>query len=268
VSEVELKDSEGFRGRVLVLGGRGMLGRAVATAARAAKYQTWVSGSEHDISDWETMHRLDGAIHPHVVVNCAGLIPQRMTGLHSPSDMVRVNALGPWVVRDAFPNCKVILVSSDCVFGGYAPGVRSILDRTDPIDLYGRTKVMGEVSDTVIVRTSFIGLQHGLLNWFLSQPDGATIEGYTQAYWSGSTVYDVADMIIKMFHMSPSLYHMAAPVTTKYQLLVDLKDAFAKDVNIVPVDAPVVYRGLKPTVGLLRDLTRLVEAYDREPATV
>lgn len=268
MSEVELKEPEGFKGRVLVLGGRGMLGRAVATAARLAKYQTWVTGSEHDISDWDAMRKVEGAIHPHVVVNCAGLTPHHMTGLHMPSDMVRANALGPWVVKDVFHASKVILVSTDCVFSGYAPGLRSILDRTDPINLYGRSKVMGEVPDTVIVRTSFIGLQHGLLRWFLDQPAGATIEGYTQAYWAGSTVYDVADMLIKMFHMSPSLYHVAAPVTTKYQLLLDLKDAFAKDINIVPVDEPIVYRGLKPTVSLLRDLTRLVEAYDREPITV
>lgn len=248
--------AEGFKGRVLVLGGRGMLGRAVTDATRAAGYQTWASGHEHDIADFDAMRMLDNSIHPHFVVNCAGVIPER--GM-SHVDAIRTNALGPWVVRSAFISARVIHVSTDCVFNSSTHRMpHKVTHPADAMDLYGRAKAMGEALGNINVRCSFIGFQHGLLAWLLRQPKGGNISGYSNAWWNGGTVLDVADALVAWgFGAEPGIHHLAGAGTTKYALLAELSEVFMHPVVIHPQDEPRIHRILLPTQMLSRDLLRL-----------
>ena len=79
-------------------------------------------------------------------------------------------------------NARLIHVSTDCVFSGRRGGYTED-DAPDPVDLYGRTKLLGEVIDggALTIRTSIIGhelaTRHGLVDWFLAQTGTAT--GFT-----------------------------------------------------------------------------------------
>jgi dTDP-4-dehydrorhamnose reductase len=225
-----------FKGRVVVLGGRGMLGKAVCVEARAAGYQVWATDSRvMNITDPKAMHDISTEIQPDVVVNCAGVIPAK---LHRNTIMVATNALGPWIVREAFPNSQIVHVSTDCVFAGVRRTRKwSTVDTPDAVTVYGRSKAMGECAAAVNVRTSFIGLDHGLLPWLLSQPAGSTVPGWTRAIWNGGTVYSVAQALVQQFfNADRGWYHLGGDATfTKYQLLQMLAGLFDLDVKITPV---------------------------------
>jgi len=76
---------------------------------------------------------------------------------------------------------RLVHISTDCVFSGLRGGYTE-LDHPDSDDLYGRTKLLGEVDypDAVTLRTSIIGHElrggRSLLSWFLSQE--GKVKGY------------------------------------------------------------------------------------------
>lgn len=234
--------------KVLVLGARGMLGRSVMHIARLKGFDVHTDHVGYDVTSMGDMIALRTVTHPNVVINCTGIIPARQ-GDRRAIEMVRVNAYGPWVVREVFASANIIHVSTDCVFSGQTLGLKCDADLPDSRDLYGRSKLMGEVPGTVVVRTSFIGHKHGLLRWFLDLPEGAHVKGWSRAHWSGGTVYDVADALLQRLNAKPGVYHLAAPTITKYHLLVALRDLYDKNITI-DVDTKVeINRGLYPSDG-------------------
>src|SRR5205807_571074 len=82
----------------------------------------------------------------NVVVNCIGIIKQTEAA-NDPVESIATNALFPHQLArlTAARKIKLIHVSTDCVFSG-TKGNYTEDDPPDPVDLYGRTKLLGEVS--------------------------------------------------------------------------------------------------------------------------
>ena len=78
----------------------------------------------------------------------------------------------------------MIHLSSDCVFSG-EKGFYSEKDNPDPTDIYGKSKLLGELNNKniITIRKSVIGHEldskKGLLEWFLNQE--GSVEGYKEA---------------------------------------------------------------------------------------
>lgn len=248
---------------LLILGGRGMLGRAVAIAARARGLQVIAAGSEIDVANYDALRTIEEELQPAIVLNCAGLIPHKP---FTAAGMVRVNALGPWTVCAAFRRSKIINISTDCVFDGSRSVHHSgytIEDQPNAQDVYGRTKAMGECPSALNVRTSFIGFDHGLLKWLLDQKRGTAIEGWRNAMWSGGTVYDVALGIVGLFTASEpcGVVHLSSTPIDKWSLLSALNRDLGLGLFVAPVDDPHINRILVPTHRFTRDLSRLEEEH-------
>ena len=124
----------------------------------------------------------------------------------------------------------------------------------DARDLYGRSKLLGEVDypDAVTLRTSIIGHElnsaHGLIGWFLAQQGG--VKGYTHAIFSGLPTYELARVILNRVLPRPDLhglYHVAAQPISKYDLLQLVNQEYGKGLQIEPDDRVVVDRSLDPS---------------------
>jgi dTDP-4-dehydrorhamnose reductase len=122
----------------------------------------------------------------------------------------------------------------------------------DPVDLYGRLKLAGEVCDEphLTVRTSFIGLEpppaKGLLGWFLEQK--GEVQGYRRCIWSGLTAVALARILLDLAFRPEvtGLLHIAGEAIDKASLLRMAAHAFHKnDVKISEVDVPSFDRTLR-----------------------
>ena len=108
---------------------------------------------------------------------------------------------------------KLIHISSDCVFEG-TRGKYVETDIPDALSYYGRSKALGEVTDTrnLSIRTSIVGPElkengTGLFHWFMSQED--TVEGYERVIWSGVTTLQLAKAVAADAHFPRTgLYHL------------------------------------------------------------
>ncbi|MGA6994203.1 MAG: SDR family oxidoreductase [Candidatus Deferrimicrobiaceae bacterium] len=232
--------------KILVVGAAGMLGHVLfselsgrsglevhATARTAEGLDRWfppallerIHGGV-DAELFDTVLRALEAVRPDVVVNCIGVIKQ-IPAAKDPVVSISVNSLFPHLLAQVCTKAAVRLVqvSTDCVFSGEKGNYRES-DRPDATDLYGRTKLLGEVDlpGCVTLRTSLIGhelaARHGLVEWFLSQQ--GTVKGFARAVFSGFPTVEmariVAERILPNDRLS-GLYHVSSEPISKYDLL-------------------------------------------------
>jgi dTDP-4-dehydrorhamnose reductase len=115
----------------------------------------------------------------------------------------------------------------------------------DPVDLYGRTKLLGELNrpGCLTLRTSIIGWQcnafSSLLSWFALQRH-KHIKGYRKAIYSGFSTAVLAQLIGDILQTRPDLsgvYQVASEPISKFDLLVKLRDILGwSDITIDPDD--------------------------------
>ncbi len=229
--------------RVIVAGAAGMLGREVVRAVGARGHE--VHGFDRnrlDITNGCEVMQAIGRLRPDVVINAAGIVKGRQGGERQ---MVAVNAVGPHTLAEIADmyGVKVVHVSTDCVFAGKrAAGLRYYEDDTpDPVDLYGRSKLAGEVTRAphLTVRASCIGLgERGLLAWLLAQ--SGEVPGYCEVYWNGFTAPYLARILVQQAERGTTgLLHLGTMAAVqKCELLEMLIDAFNLDLKVIHTQAP------------------------------
>lgn len=205
-----------------------------------------------NVDNLDTVIRAISSVKPDVVINCIGLIKQ----LPEASDhlaAISVNSLLPHRIAllCQTAGARMIHFSTDCVFDGKKGNYRES-DLADGNDLYGRTKLMGEVSGAycLTLRTSIIGHElrgcHSLVEWFLAQK--GTISGFKNVIYSGLPTVEIArligDYVIPNADLN-GLYHLSSQPISKYELLKLVAVRYKKeDVAIKPHDKPRLDRSL------------------------
>ena len=194
---------------------------------------------------------------PQAVINCSGITKQ-LTFQDSAASIIKVNSLFPHQLAEVCTqyNTRLVQLSTDCIYSG-TKGLYKEEDPSDALDLYGKTKFLGEVdSENVItLRKSTIGLElnsnHGLIEWFLKQKDKDKVNGYTKAIYSGFTSVVLAELIEKIIVEQKSLsgiWNLASSPISKFDLLRGLADRLDKfEIEIVPDDKINIDRSLDPT---------------------
>lgn len=246
--------------RVLILGISGMLGHKLWQAC-GDRFETWGtvrSGYDKyarfrlfdpgrilggvDASDFGTVVRAIETVQPDVVVNAIGIVKQ-LPSAQDPIASIEVNSLFPHRLARFCQarGARLIHISTDCVFSG-RKGMYKEENQPDAGDLYGRSKLLGEITGTncLTLRTSLVGREletsHGLVEWFLGNR-GGTVQGYTNAIFSGFPTLILAGIIANVIEHHPGLsglYHVSSDPISKYQLLCMLRDAYHIPVDIEP----------------------------------
>ena len=207
-----------------------------------------------DASDWAHLSEVIERSAPEVLINCIGIVKQRKDA-KSPIPSLEINSLLPHRLHALCGRigARFLHFSTDCVFSGRKGGYVEA-DEPDPVDLYGRTKLLGEVDEPpgLTLRTSIIGLEErahttGLIEWFLAQR--GTIRGFRRAIYTGLTTAAMARLVARLLEQHADLqglWHVASAPITKYDLLVHLAKALGRtDVEIMPDDEFACDRSLQ-----------------------
>ncbi len=129
---------------LLVLGGQGVLGRAIAEACRARRIAcVVVSHGEADIGSEEAVRRAIARYGPWAVINTAGRSAPGLAD-RTPEDATHVHVHGPEVLARAASGLPVLSFSTADVF--WSPGARFHRERSmpSPRSALGRTRLEGE----------------------------------------------------------------------------------------------------------------------------
>jgi dTDP-4-dehydrorhamnose reductase len=204
------------------------------------------------VQDFDSVVRSVSTVRPDVIVNCIGIVKQDAAAKDS-LQSISVNALFPHRLARLCQEraARLIHISTDCVFSGNK-GNYEEQDEPDARDLYGRTKLLGEVDGPacLTIRTSMIGRElqgaHGLVEWFLSQ-EGQKVRGFKRAIFSGFTSRALSEIIAGVIERQRELegvYNVAATPITKFDLLSLIKKVYELSVEIEPDENLVCDRSL------------------------
>lgn len=256
--------------RILILGANGMLGHKLtqvfsqqfevlatvrsstdAFAGHPVLTQEQLLGNV-SVENFDSVVRAIALAKPQYVVNCIGIVKQQLAAKDSLLS-ISVNALFPHRLAQVCQaaGIRLIHISTDCVFSG-RKGNYLETDVADAEDLYGRTKLLGEVGGEgcLTLRTSIIGREfttsYGLIDWFLSQ-EGKSIRGYKKAIFSGFTTNALAEIIAQIITQHSDLqgiWHVAAEPLNKFELLSLVKEVYRLNIQIEPDEVFLCDRSL------------------------
>ncbi len=260
--------------RVLILGGDGMLGHQLwkhfsvlpafdtrvtlrSDFSQYDHYRIFQADCTYmgiDVRNTDRLLEVFTDFRPQVVLNAVGIVKQRPTAKDSIISL-EINALLPHRIAllcEAF-QARLIHPSTDCVFSGKR-GMYTESDEPDALDLYGRTKLLGEVVQTnsLTLRTSIVGLEldrkASLIEWFLNAK--SPVKGFTKAMYNGVTTIELASLIERLILDFPSLcglYQVSSQPISKFDLLKIINDCFQKNTLIEPDDTFILDRTLDST---------------------
>ena len=255
--------------KVLVLGASGMLGHALyryiaahgsvellgtergsLAAASLLQGDTCRIVSGIDVEEGGRLGSIIEAFRPTLMVNCIA------AGTRAEArEAIALNALLPhrlaqWAER---VGARLLHIGTDGVFSGVA-GSRREDDLPDATDLYGRTKLLGEITapHSLTLRTSIVGPElgagKGLLSWFKAQR--GTVKGFRRAIFSGFTTLELSRVIVGHVLPRPDLsgvLHVSSQPISKFDLLRQVAEAYGMDVEVVPDDGVSIDRSLDST---------------------
>jgi dTDP-4-dehydrorhamnose reductase len=251
--------------RILILGGDGMLGHRLlrglaarhevrVTLRRAMTYYApfglFTAGNAIDgveATQFETVERALDVFAPKAVVNAVGIVKQRAAAKDAIAS-IEVNSLFPHrlALTCASRGARLVHLSTDCVFSG-RKGTYTEADTPDAADLYGRSKLLGELDEPhcLTLRTSIIGLElvrdASLVEWYLAQR--GTIRGFDRAIYSGFTTAEMTRIIERLLVRHGDLsgvWHVASAPISKYSLLSQLTAMLRRTDIVVERDDSVI----------------------------
>ena len=256
--------------RLLILGSTGLLGSAIlkyfSTKPNFKCFGTIRRNSDRrklkyikNLQLYKINFNRDGdirkslnVIKPNLIINCIGVVKQ-VLNRNTNSEIIKVNSFLPHYLSELaneIDKIRFIHFSTDCVFSG-VKGNYSENDITDSKDIYGISKMLGEVnySNTLTLRTSLIGheleTKYSLLDWFLSQKK--SIKGFKKAIFSGLTAPEIARVLEKYIIPNKKIkgiYHLSGKSISKYDLLNIIKKIYKKKIKIKPDSKIKINRSL------------------------
>lgn len=131
--------------RILVTGGAGQLGRALARLAPEGHTLVALGTDQCDVTDPGTIRRVIDRERPDLIIHSAAMT--NVDGCEREPDLAyRVNAAGTQHVAGAAheAGAALVYISTNYVFDGEAPEPYHEFAKTNPISVYGHSKLAGE----------------------------------------------------------------------------------------------------------------------------
>jgi len=234
--------------KTAILGINGMLGSAVYQILNNEKIEVVGFNRENIDAQITKTDDIKAALNGFdYIINCIGIIKPYIHD-DNPFEVeraIKVNALFPYKLSKC--GAKVIQIATDCVYDG-VNGNYLETDKHNPLDVYGKSKSLGEVNaeNFMNLRCSIIGPEKknnlSLLEWFRKQPKNANINGFINHQWNGITTFTFGKIckgIIQNNFWFNGLQHIVpADILNKSDMLKVFSKVFSRnDINIKETSA-------------------------------
>lgn len=261
--------------KVIILGADGMIGHMITLyLSELKKYEIYDFCNTRkirkksyliDIKNLEYLYEQINDSNPDIIINCIELVNHECD--QDPMLASYINSFLPHYLVNKYKDteCKIIHLSTDCVFDGKKGSYEEDDDKTAGC-IYGITKGLGEFNNNkdLTIRVSVIGPDikdnDGLFNWFMKQEDA--IDGYQDVWWNGLTNLELAKIIdIAIEKNVLGLYNVSSnQKINNLNLLNIMKNVFKKEsINVYAETKNKLDRSL---LSKRRDLNYEIKSYD------
>jgi dTDP-4-dehydrorhamnose reductase/SAM-dependent methyltransferase len=261
--------------KIVIFGSNGMLGRYVLHTLNSEYNVISILRDEFDIfnDEWSKLRNIleDILEENDVIINCSGIIPQKYDS-NQIKKYIKINTLFPHKLSEISNNlkCKLIHITTDCVFSGKKGDYYTEEDQSDINTIYGITKFLGEPENCSVIRTSIIGEEFNsnksLLEWLISNKN-KTIDGFSNHYWNGVTCFTLAKIIKEM--ISKNIYwkgvkHISSPeIISKAKLCSYINELYNLNITIIPKNVEYKNLSLSTIDYELKSAFKIKSIYDQ-----
>lgn len=203
-----------------------------------------------DITNLDLTKKTIEKLKPNVVINCAA--NTNLDYIESNSDVgFLINSNGPKnLAKVCHKNkIKLIHISTDSVFDGERNVPYTEEDIPNPINIYSKSKLMGEksiienLSEHIIIRTNFFGFNKDgkfLLNSILKiLSKKEKFVGFDDVFFNPLEITNLSEMIIELSnsHFTGIINIASDKVISKYQFAIDVAKIFDLNSELVKKDS-------------------------------
>lgn len=216
--------------RILITGGKGMLGRTLVRHWQK-NHEVFVADlPEVDLTDVRQVEETWSRLRPQCVVHCAAMT--RVDDCESTPE--RAFLLNKTVTAHVAHACqtfgaRLIAISTDYVFSGDLPGERSETDLTAPKTVYGASKLAGETAalklceNTLIARIAWLygaggpSFVHTMLQLARANPT-RTLSVVNDQFGNPTSTDAVADLLTALLDRPDlrGIFHVTCEGTTSW----------------------------------------------------
>ncbi len=263
--------------RILITGANGQLGRELR--ASSSKYLAFdfafLSHHELPINDFEKVQHFFQDTHPSFCINCAAYTAVDKAETEKEiAYLINAQSVGVLAAACRQFHSRFIHISSDYVFDGNSSVPLKEQDVTNPINIYGASKLMGEElaviqnNETLIIRTSWVYSEFG--NNFVKtmirlMGERQSINVVSDQIGSPTYAADLADAILHIVSdkkFIPGIYNYSNDGTLSwYDFALAIKQKIGSNCTVNPI-ATTQYPtpAKRPSYSLL-DKTKISSVY-------
>lgn len=271
------------RPKILVTGGNGQLGKELQelSAAYSQFEFFFLTREDMPIDQFELVRNYFNTLKPAYCVNCAAYTA--VDKAESEKDLafqINGEAVGVLAAVCKEHNTKFIHISTDYVFNGEGTYPYTENFPTDPVNVYGASKLQGENEATqlnagsIIIRTSWVYSSFGknfvkTMMRLMSEKDEVKV--VNDQIGSPTYAADIAEVILKIiadcqsqiFNWKPGLYNFTNEgILSWYDFALAIKEITGSpcDIRSIPTSAyPTAAK--RPAYSVL-DKTKIQENFD------
>lgn len=205
--------------KVLLLGHNGMLGHMVLKYLKTKNVTVETTNLRWPEEEFKEKIKSYGG---DFIINCMGSI-------HQKTNIFDINWELP-IFLDFYSKCKIIHPGTDCEMDNDNYGISKRIARDFIVNTSSRTKS---------IKTSILGPElntnFSLMEWFLSNEDGSTINGYSQHFWNGSTTLTWAEQSYQHmigWDLFDNETILSSICISKKEILESINQVFNRKINI------------------------------------
>ena len=237
--------------KILVTGANGQLGSEIQKIANLYPFQ-WVFTDVEtlNLANLEEMPKQLNAFSPDVLINCAAYTAvdkaEQDTELAAILNHKAVAVMASWTAKN---NCKFVHISTDYVFDGNSKTPLTETAITNPINVYGATKLLGEQSclennpNTILIRTAWVYSSFGanfVKTMLRLMQEKESLNIINDQIGSPTYAADLAETILTIINSKkwvPGIYHYSNEGEISwFDFAMDIKEimGFTTQINGIP----------------------------------
>ncbi|MDD2971902.1 MAG: dTDP-4-dehydrorhamnose reductase [Lachnospiraceae bacterium] len=233
--------------KIWINGASGQLGKAINQEIDPMEYEIFnTDESELDITDMETVINFGEVNRPDIIINCTGITETELCE-QDPRLAFKVNALGARNLSlvAAKIRAKIVQISTDDVFDGKSDVAYTEYDMTNPMTVYGKSKLAGEnyvkefTNRHFIIRSTWVyGEGQNFVRSFLEKvQNGEELSISSDQYGSPTSASELAKFILFIIHTNEyGTYHATCKgVVSRYEFAQEILNITGEKANMKAV---------------------------------
>lgn len=254
--------------KILVTGATGQLGKEVQKIAKEYNQIEFffADRKELDLNNLDAIEQQLDKFKPAVIINCAAYTAvdkaESEEELADRINHLAVAAIAKWTAKNSV---RLLHISTDYVFDGNSPFALLETDSTNPINIYGKTKLAGENAclkynpESIVIRTSWVFSEFG--NNFVKtmirlMKERDTLNIVNDQIGSPTYAADLATVLLQMTtqeNIESGRYHYANEGKTSwFHFAEKIQKIIGTDCKLQPVaSSEFITDAIRPKYSLL-----------------